>query len=329
MEILMHRVFVASLVVSGFGVAHTMSAVVSGTPPVAPDPARGGEPPRSIGAEVDLGALDAVPEDSWKRLREARIFFAHQSVGSNILRGLERIEKRRPAFVPSISAFAGGPESPRQRATRPAAGLFHAPAGKNGDPLAKVAEFERVLLTSHEGPDSDDGSQFELALLKLCYADIGRATDVKALFSAYCSAVERIERARPSLRVIHCTVPLRTAGQGAKAAVKRLVGAGTAEANAARGRFNDMMRARFPAERIFDIAHAESRCPDGSQASDAAGGARWPALCEAYSRDGGHLNELGQEVLARELLLSLVRSVSDKLPAQRKQDSTPEAASKP
>lgn len=315
LEGIMHRLIVASLVVSGFGVANSMSGSVVSAPPQSPRPAGDRETPDSAALEADLAPLDAVAIEAWQELSRRRIYFAHQSVGSNILRGMERIEKSRPAVVPNIAGFGNGtPRAQKKGASLSDSGLFHGPAGKNGDPLEKIASFERFLIAEagrRDGQVGEVAAGFDIALLKLCYADITRSTDVTALFTAYCAAIERIERDCPKLRIIHCTVPLRTAGQGAKAAVKRLIGAGTGEANAARGRFNDLVRARFPASRIFDIARIESRSPDGSQAFDTFGGTRWPALCEAYSRDGGHLNELGQEVLAREMLLVLVRNTSE------------------
>lgn len=316
MENLMRRVVVASIVASALGVAYSLL----GGSQAAPPPSRESRPPRketppsaAKGGEADLSALDAVAASAWSRLRAARIYFAHQSVGSNILRGVERIARTRPGSVPEVrsaSDLGSGATSP---------GLRHGPAGKNGDPLAKIEAFERTL----SGPE---GASQDVALLKLCYADIGRATDVDALFESYAATVARIERVRPGLRIVHCTVPLRTTEQGAKAAVKRLVGNGSGAANAARGRFNDLIRARFPAERIFDIARAESRCPGGDEAFEASAGVRWPALCAEYSRDGGHLNELGQEVLARELLLALARNAPAARPSQAGRAASAEEA---
>jgi len=110
------------------------------------------------------------------------------------------------------------------------------------------------------------------------------------------------------LRVLHATVPLKAADQGAKGAVKRLVGNGTGPANAVRGRYNDLLRARFPASQIIDIAAVESRALDGSAATSSVSGVAWPALCSEYTSDGGHLNDIGQVVVARALLLKLAEN---------------------
>ena len=143
MENLMRRVVVASIVASALGVAYSLL----GGSQAAPPPRRESRPPRketppsaAKGGEADLSALDAVAASAWSRLRAARIYFAHQSVGSNILRGVERIARTRPGCVPEVrsaSDLGSGATSP---------GLRHGPAGKNGDPL--VARVRAATATA-------------------------------------------------------------------------------------------------------------------------------------------------------------------------------------
>jgi len=43
-----------------------------------------------------LALVRQIPEDSWKRLAERRIYFGHQSVGFNILDGIGDLRKSLP-----------------------------------------------------------------------------------------------------------------------------------------------------------------------------------------------------------------------------------------
>ncbi|MFM1821826.1 MAG: hypothetical protein RI967_92 [Planctomycetota bacterium] len=342
------------------------SATASAPPTTEPPP-----PEKASTADlVDLAPLDAVGAPCWSELGARRIYFAHASVGRNILDGVEEILRERPSIglaVASWRAFdesdperphgngasdetqrAGGGrdgargtpksgvqerdkerEKERDREHAPNAdaarragqdgnadeggrriarafrtpALVHGPAGANGSLDAKIDGFERMLR-------SREGDGVDLAILKLCYADIGRGTDVDALFTRYADAVERVKRERPEIRFIHCTVPLRAAGHGAKAAIKRLVGAGENAANARRGRFNELVRRRYAREEILDIADIESHAPDGTATTVEYDGVKWPCLADDYTDDGGHLNRHGRLLVAREMLLALSRTCS-------------------
>jgi hypothetical protein len=346
------------------------SATASAPPSTEPPPPE----KASTGDLVDLAPLDTVGAPCWSELGARRIYFAHASVGRNILDGVEEILLERPSIGLKVASWrsfeesdserpkAAGPSSDAQRAgggraePRGAAksgsrdremdrdreqdrdrdrehapdegiarragqdaetdaggrriarafrtpALVHGPAGANGSPDAKIDGFERMLR-------SREGDGVDLAILKLCYADIGRGTDVDALFTRYADAVERVKRERPEIRFIHCTVPLRAAGHGAKAAIKRLVGAGENAANARRGRFNELVRRRFASEEILDIADIESHAPDGTATTVEYDGVKWPCLADDYTDDGGHLNRHGRLLVAREMLLALSRTCS-------------------
>ena len=301
----LHRFAFASLASSVVGLSLLPLGQASGVAAEPPDPKspqrddRGGD----IVARVGLDEIDRVPEERWQSLRARRIYFAHQSVGGNMMRGLAEIQRARPAIALSTRRIAASSENAKgdARGAFDEPGLVHGPAGPNGDPRAKFEAFERFIV----GPG---GEAIEIAFVKLCYADIDGSTNAQSLFDRYVAMVERIKRARPTLRVLHATVPLKAADQGAKGAVKRLVGNGTGPANAVRGRYNDLLRARFPASQIIDIAAVESRALDGSAATSTVAGVAWPALCAEYTSDGGHLNELGQVVVARALLLKLAEN---------------------
>lgn len=309
----LHRIAFASLATSVVGLSLLPIGQSSGVAAGPPDPKSPqtkdtrvnprADPRADIVARVGLEEVDRVSEAHWEALRARRIYFAHQSVGSNMMRGLAEILRARPAIALSTRRLSNSAEKAPSDTDAVFAepGLVHGPAGPNGDPRAKFEAFERFVT----GPR---GEEIDIAFVKLCYADLDASTNVQGLIERYTAMVERIKRARPTVRVLHVTVPLKAADQGAKGAVKRLVGNGTGPANAVRGRYNDLLRARFPASQIIDIAAVESRSLDGSPATSTVAGVAWPALAAEYTNDGGHLNEVGQVVVARALLLKLAEN---------------------
>ena len=265
------------------------------------------EKDRATGAQdaadpvVDLSALDKVEEGCWSELRTRRIYFAHHEIGSEMIAGLHETMRRNPAAKLEILAYAEP-----DKTDEAAESVFESPAiveaqsGRRGDPEKKIEEFSSFLRGS-------EGAKVDIAILKFCYGDIGRMTDTAALLERYAKAVDTIQRERPNIHIIHCTVPLKAEEHGMKGRMKRLVGAGSDASNAARSRFNEALRQRFPAAQVFDIAAIESRRPDGSFSSVEVNGKRVQTLASEYTEDGVHLNRLGRIVLARDFLVTLAR----------------------
>lgn len=253
------------------------------------------------GAPGDLSALDRIDAACWSELRTRRVYFAHQSVGSDIVRGLQETMRRRPAIGMTLVAYAEPDTS--DGATH---SVFDTPAivegnaGRRGNPERKIEEFDRLLRSS-------EGSNIDIAVLKLCYGDIGRTTDAEKLADTYIKTVEGLQRDRPNIHLVHCTVPLKAQEHGAKGRMKRLVGAGSDASNATRSRYNELIRRRFPAEQIFDIARIEATGVDGRMSTVERNGRTVETLAAEYTEDGAHLNALGQAVLAREFLVTLSR----------------------
>jgi lysophospholipase L1-like esterase len=86
--------------------------------------------------------------------------------------------------------------------------------------------------------------------------------------------------------------------------------------NARREEFNALMRQAYQGrEPLFDLAAVESTAPDGAGAVVEWSGRSIPVLAEAYSEDGGHLNEAGRLRAARELVRVLARVASGPAPS--------------
>jgi hypothetical protein len=236
--------------------------------------------------------LDAV--ERWSAVATRTVYFGHQSVGDGIVAGVDalngkhslglRLVRTREPSVISGPAFVD----------------FH--AGRNRSPASKNASMLEIL-DRRPHPDRP------FVLLKYCYADVCQGTDVNALFEAYRVTVGKIKVRHPDATIVHSTVPLTTVETPGKAEIKRLLGRSTVRQDAiARQRYNSLVRAAYTgSEPVFDIARIESTNGDGSTASFMWREECIETLAPEYTRDGGHLNARGQEVVARGLLDTLAQ----------------------
>ena len=89
---------------------------------------------------------------------------------------------------------------------------------------------------------------------------------------------------------------------GAKAGIKRILGKAVGEEdNLKRGIFNRKLKEKY-GNRVFDLARVESTYPDGTKAEFGKDNGKFAYLIPAYSDDGGHLNKLGKQRVAEELI---------------------------
>lgn len=246
--------------------------------------------PALQGSGMDVAGTDTT---QWPLLRDARIYFGHQSVGGNIVEGLRE------------TGIAGesGPLTvvrSRERGAGPALQEFQ--IGENGRPESKIADFAAVL---QQVADPDGG----VAVFKYCYLDIGADTDVDRLFARHRDAVREMRSGNPKLTFVHVTAPLTTLESGPRYLVKRVLGKPTTrDANARRSAFNEMIRKEYAGEPIFDLARVESTRPDGSRSFFTTGGDTVYTLSPELTDDGGHLNAAGRRAAALEFASVLARA---------------------
>ena len=223
----------------------------------------------------------------WASITQKRVLFAHQSVGSNVLSGVERLAKSNGAQI-GIYDQRGGPL---------AAGITHFKVGKNGDPKSKILEFSEVL-------DTAGGLDADVALMKLCYIDFNADTDARQVAEAYSSNIDSLARKYPNTTFVAVTTPLTAVQTGPKAWAKRLMGRlpGQYAENAKRAEFNALIRDRYGAQgRVFDLARVESEAA-GRRTVVTVDGRQVEALDPTLTYDGGHLNDRGQDVVATAFL---------------------------
>lgn len=229
-------------------------------------------------------------------LSKKTLFFGHQSVGQDIVQGVQDILRDHQGISWEVIAAPGTAD-----VKRPA--LVHSAIGKNGEPEVKLRDFAARFA-------GGAGNGADVAFFKFCYVDVNRDTDVPRLFARYRSAMDDLAKAHPRTRFIHLTVPLKATGQGWKAQIKNLIGRPDwfIPDNVRREEFNRLLRAEYgQRDVLFDLAMFEATTPDGRLVHDKVNGEAIPALFREYTYDTGHLNERGRRYVAERFLSFLAR----------------------
>jgi len=174
--------------------------------------------------------------------------------------------------------------------------------GRNGEPETKCAAFRQAL-------ESFEDNSIDIALMKFCYVDFNGDTDIDRLFACYKETVTEIRSKYPRVKVIPATVPLTVHPASWKRVAKMLLGrADNGASNSKRSEFNERMRSYYAGQPVYDLAQVESTYPDGSRSSFVYGDQTAYSLISRYTADGGHLNEVGRRLAARELIRTLART---------------------
>lgn len=247
----------------------TVTACAQTPQPMSAQPAPAA--PAAGALVVDHRCMDAadnlIPADALDRARATQVLFAHQSVGFDVIRGLERLSAAQPRYRLEI----GHQIQPAWYRQHRGLGEFF--VGRNGDCQGKCADFTQRLRAV--------GGQVQLASLKYCYADLLEQVDVDQAFGAYRQTMDSLQAEFPQVRMVWWTCPLMV--------VERL--------QDKRNRFNTLVREHVRAHglTLFDLADIESHGPDGAESRDRTG----PMLFPGYARDNGHLNDAAAERVAR------------------------------
>lgn len=228
-----------------------------------------------------------------RALARRRIYFGHQSVGGNIVAGLEQLLRDRPDIGLKIvqtheASVLAGPA------------FVHFYAGRNTDPASKNADFQHVL-DGRPRPDS------AIAMLKYCFVDMTDSTDPAALFAAYQKTIAEVRAKHPDVTIVHVTMPLMTVESAPKAWAKRLLGrTPERDLEVKRNAYNALVRRAYAGkEPLFDLAAFESTHADGRRSFFVTGGDTVYTLAREYTWDGGHLNDRAERLAAERLLATL------------------------
>ena len=245
------------------------------------------------------GSLQDVPDSEWKKLSQQTIFFGHQSVGYNIIEGMQDVIKENPQIKLRFTTLDAMDVSEKE-------GMFvHGEIGTNRNPSSKIDEFSAIL-------ENPKGKKFDIAFLKFCFIDIDAETDISQLFQQYRNAMERLKKAYPATKIFHLTVPLSYNKTTWKTWLKKILGKDDIweyDSNIRKNQYNDMVRQHY-AEKgpLFDLAAVESTLPDGTRSIFKKSGQVYYQLAPEYTFDDGHLNEVGRKIVAEQFLLFLVNN---------------------
>lgn len=274
------------------GAGFSIWASTSSTTDKDKEPLMGNPPVRGN----QLSSASDVTSEELARVARTRVFFGHQSVGMNVLDGVPGVYKGDGRVAPPIVQNGTNPG--------PTGGFIaHAFVGSNENPVLKIDDFDAKIR-------GGIGRQIDVALMKLCYIDITRGTDVDALFAKYRDTMAALERDFPEVTFVKVTVPLTTERGSLSTLRSRLRGddrLGPAE-NVQRERLNGLIRREYADDHLFDLAAIESTAPDGTRVSGTYNGHPYFALHDGYASDSGHLDAGGSRTVASRWLKAIAQA---------------------
>lgn len=248
-----------------------------------------------------------IPQEKWDNLAQKKIFFGHQSVGYNIIQGMEQVIKENPNIRLHIvkTTNADDVEGPV---------FAHDWIGTNMNPQSKTTAFQEIMQKGL-------GEKADIAFMKLCYVDVTATTDVLKVFQDYRQKMAKATARFPRTKFVHVTVPLTAKPTGVEAVkqlikkiVKKVIGKPVFDYrdNIARNKFNEMLKEEYgESGLLFDLALLESFGADGKPAFFINDGNKALTLANEYTYDGGHLNKEGSKRIAEQLLIFLA-NLSDR-----------------
>ncbi|MBS1705263.1 MAG: SGNH/GDSL hydrolase family protein [Armatimonadetes bacterium] len=224
----------------------------------------------SMGLIVDhtnAARIDSASPEQIKKLTQLNVFFAHASVGGNIVEGLRALHQSDPNRYPLIVDGAGA----RPTGNEERGHLYEFNRGNPGA-QAKIDQFAGYV--------SGGWSAANIVVDKFCYID------PDANFQSYVRSMGSLEKNYPKTLVVYTTIPVCTGQDGA---------------NDQRETFNNQLReyAKKNNKALLDIADIESVDPDGTAHTYAKNGQTMRLLYSGYTSDGGHLNEVGSAAVAK------------------------------
>jgi hypothetical protein len=235
----------------------------------------------------------SLTEQQILQLASLTVFFGHQSVGANILQGIQDLMAGNPRLKLNIERsdhpdLVSGPA------------LVECSVGENGKPQSKNDAFAAIL-------NKGLGVRGGIVMYKYCYVDIDSSTDIAQMFQSYQQGINALKGKYPLLKFVYITVPLTTMEPAAKAWAKFLIGRPTErDINAKRNQFNNLLKKTYKnTDPIYDLAEVESTYPDGSRSYFMRGNEKIFTLAPEFTSDGGHLNQKGRRAAAERLLLLL------------------------
>jgi hypothetical protein len=250
------------------------------------------------GHKGDQSMPDQELQRAMLTVRTERTYFGHQSVGANVIAGLKSLYASTNDANLHFLTLSDSP--------LPAGGvLIESRIGTNMNPESKCKAFTKAVERLH-------GDSIDIAMMKFCYVDFMRETDVQKVLGLYTETIDRLKKEFPAVTFVHVTAPLTARTPWWKKIAKRLLGRTERSdiENAWRNEFNSLLLEKFGNEPVFDLAKTESTYPDGKRCFFEIDGKTAYSLIPAYTDDGAHLNPAGGRIAAAALVQTLASAAA-------------------
>lgn len=226
-------------------------------------------------------------------IRQKNIYFGHQSVGENIIDGIKKIildGKQNEVLIKDYNNHG-----PFERTY-----FLHSKIGQNGYPQSKFNEFADII---HDLAKKN----LNIAMMKLCFVDITKTTNIDEVFKSYVNLIETLQHQYPEIKFIHFTVPLKSEPSWINKLKDKIKGNYNYDPrdNEARNNYNELLLSKYPPKDIFDLAGVESTYPDSKREVMIIDGKPCYSLIKEYTTDGGHLNDMGKDIVSEKLIQKL------------------------
>ncbi|MCU0822232.1 MAG: hypothetical protein MUC95_07150 [Spirochaetes bacterium] len=245
--------------------------------------------------------LKNIKSEKLERLSSKKIFFGHQSIGFEIIDGIEIIQRINPDLKFKIIESNNPADFSKYN-------FLHSRVGMNCNPKSKIDAFTRYI-------NNGIGNTADFAFFKLCFVDVDDNTDIADVFNYYKNSMEKLKIKYPKTKFIHFTMPLVSEKlpflTGIKNIIKHFMNRYivSSKLNNKRNQYNELLRNEYKnTGELFDLAmyesvkeeniHGQTPRTDGNE-----------AMCYEYTYDGGHLNEKGRVMIAQQLLLYLINQI--------------------
>ena len=209
------------------------------------------------------------PKAQFDKIGRLKWYFAHASVGANLMDGIADLHRLDPA-----ACQLRGVPSQAAPPTATEAGVIYEHNRGNPGWKAKFNQFHDCVTGGWRAP------RVNVVVNKLCYIDQAASVNY------YINSMTNLEAACPETMVVYTTMPLMTGEDGD---------------NYLRHGFNNRLRewCRANGKALLDLADIEAHDPKGAPCTFNYRGQTCQKLCADYTTDGGHLNEAGRQLVAR------------------------------
>jgi hypothetical protein len=250
--------------------------------------------PNNINNKMNLQSYN----NSIKLISQKNIFFGHRSVGENIIAGLKKASIETGQNDLTIKDLSDNINFDKKC-------FVHSNIGQNGDPKSKFIEFKSIV-------EDLVGKKLDVAMMKLCFVDITKNTNINDVFKSYAAMVDSLQQKYPALIIIHISVPLKSQQSWTNNLKEKIKGIHNydKEDNIARNEYNKLLFSKYSNDDIFDLASAESTYLDGKREYLNVDGKPCYYLIKDYTDDGGHLNKVGQQLIAEKFIIKISERIT-------------------